>query len=119
MNKDNMRKLADHLEQNVKDGYDQKNCAKCLAAHAANLAGYYEGCKTPRTWIASSFLGIDDFSYPEHRKQSQYLFCASPLGLYDPDYKDAVSVLRNFANTGVLDWTVAPGYNYCQGIKEQ
>ena len=105
MKKENVRALADDLEQNVKDNYDQKDIDNCIAGCAANLAGYDgHGSKVE---IANSYLGLTD---PKRSKDSQWLFASSPLGEYDPNYKDASAMLRYFAITGILDWTIAPGY---------
>lgn len=104
MNKENVRALADHIEQNVKNDYDQKRCHTCIMAHAANLGGYYgRGARSPK---ADEFLGINS----EELRFFRFLYVGYPLGSYDPDYKDAVAVLRNIAKTGILDWTIAPGY---------
>ena len=119
MKKENVRALADHIEQNVKDGYDQKYCDKCIMAHAANLGGHDgTGARTPK---ADEFLGIKS----EELRFCRLLYVGHPLGHYDPDYKDAVAVLRYFSITGILDWTIAPGYrksfykDRCKAEEEQ
>ena len=108
MNKKNVIALADHLEKNVKGDYDQTDNDKCIMAYAAELGGH-DG-HGPRMITADKFLGIDCTSWTKGMGWNRFLYAKSPLGSYNPDHKDASAVLRYFAITGILDWTMGPGY---------
>ena len=113
MNKANIWKLADHIEQLDPREYDQSvfahDCGTpaCVAGHALALAGRWEeadggseGFALP-FGVAMDWLGLDDVA-------AERLFVSYPWGRFDDATRqDAAATLRHLAETGEVRWKSA------------
>ena len=110
MNKANILKLADHIENLKPEEYDQSvfahDCGApaCIAGHAVFLAESWDQVSedeesehlTP--CLASCWLGLQ---MPEAHE----LFDSDPVHLdKTPTTQDAARTLRHLAETGKVDW---------------
>ena len=109
MNKDNILKLAEHMESLKPGEYDQRyllhplgpNCGTpaCIGGHAAWLAGRWGDPETNALSTAREWLGITT-------EETSSLFLMQPYGEGDwsPKPKDAAWTLRHLAETGEVVW---------------
>ena len=110
MNKENILKLADHIERLAPEEFNQRvfahDCGTpaCIAGHALALAGRWGGGVEGSTedhpiGLAAKWLGID-------KPTRALLFDTQPHG-YATDYpskEDAVATLRILAEHEVVAW---------------
>lgn len=107
MNKENILKLAEHIEKLPPDRYRQlvfSRCGlpQCIAGHALDLSGDWDW-RVERwnedKYLAQYWLGLSDV-------QADALFAGEPVGMgwTEPSVDDAASTLRHLAETGEVDW---------------
>ena len=108
MNKENLVQLADYIASNY-DNFSMLNCTDCIMGHAnqlwdRTLSSTLGGCWPSKRRVAQK-LGLT-------QEQTEKLFYPEDImwgrvGVSPYDRSTAVKVIREFAETGEVNWPTA------------
>jgi hypothetical protein len=97
MNKDRVLQLARHLATVSPENYDMNMPNMCVIGHAEHLFGVH-GRVDIAQYMDLPFDTVNDIYFGRNDKDDQQRF--------DRSQKDAILMLNNLAETGVVDWNV-------------